>query len=985
MLGPDDTSGENRDSKLDSKSYQEIDQQRNSDILENCTQGSRSNVGTELNKNEKQLSDDINKVVKSYVIVDSSDSFKDSDYNNMSQDNLETSKGQSAEMVDENEDGPLTSSQHSDVSTPSTITSRRSSIQEKIRSSGKLFSSKIGNNTKTSEQINSTSALPSSLANAISSLSSFTTNFSLGNNSSHNGSNNESNSNISRSSSANLTIETASISTRLSQITETKSDKFNRKASLERKNLINLTKLIVRDLISSSLVNGRTIENETQSAIHLNNYFTLIDRVLKHGLKQNMLTNRSSNLWAALDNLPKYLKEATLMSESIRSLAHTNSADGKIKAWMRLAMMQKKLPEYFNELLAQRDSILKDIYHSFAFMLNDEAQVFAGLIIGVNVIDCNFFVKDDNFDAMDEVIDISPYLRAASSFDEDDCGGISMMGEMGTSTATTLTMDGSSSGVEGMKISMEKILDQKNYLEEWNRHLESTISNLQAKLKQVEEQNSRLEMEAKVSEVRIAKLQEGLDTPATAASSTTHSVNGGGAITDKSIPLISGTSLPLIPDAIKSMINRNRSGTNLSNNTQQATNINNNNISDISTKQPTVDTPTDDSSTIVSATEAMNLEEETKQADSSTAANAQDDTTKAAMTTNIDPNVTQELENYKSANEEQAKELASLRERITILETSYRGALDKIRVLERDLDIQTSINSDKETTIKIYEKDIRDKQQQVEALRTSLADAKKLNSDISAHLSYTSDKLKDRLKSVTQLQTSLDKWKLENKTLASRLQDKHTALEAVTKDLEKALGQIKELKKYNEKINDELRKERECGQSSSVTVEEQNLKIADLTKRLGVFETELETLSPYRDQYEEMKKRCQDYEQSLEEVGAQLRESKLEMENLKENSAVFLDSQWMDSKQVKQCALCQQSFSVTRRKHHCRLCGNVFCQTCSDNKMELASSAKPARVCDTCHSFLLAKFIKQSSSAASAAAAAGGNNSSTTSSLTNST
>lgn len=775
---------------------------------------------------------------------------------------------------------------------------QRDSLRERIKKSGS-FLSKLQPSSGADNNENSNLNLSSSLASAFSSFSSFTSNFNLGANG--NGNNNAS----------GLAIETASTSTKLSQITETKEDVFAKKAASERKNLINLTKLIVKDLISSSLAAGRTID-DCQNAVHLNNYFTLIDRVLKHGLKQNLLSNKSASLWTALDNLPKYLKESTLMSESVRSLTHTKTPDGKIKAWIRLAMMQKKLPEYFNELLANKNILLKDVYHDYAFMLNDEAQVFAGLIIGVNVIDCNFFVKDANFDLMDEIIDLSPYLRAANSFDED------------RNCVIDDQVDDEAKGLENLT----KVLDQKNYLEEWNKRLESTIVDLRTKIKNLEEQNIKLEMETKVNEVRIQKL-----------------IRGNRSETPLSDKQTTGVIKSFISSSSESKLTANSSNqtVTLQNDVRQSS------TNDVSGDlvENLSETRTEDSND-KETTEVSRVDDESILA-------------KANVLDQKHAHIV-EIRKFQNWNSELKKELSNVRERVGILETSYRGALEKIKVLERDLDIQTSMNSDKETTIKIYEKDIREKQAQVESLRASLSDAKKLNSDLSERLNDTCAKLKDRIKSVSNLQTSLDKWKLENKTLAGCLQDKQTALMSVNNELEKSLKTIEDLKKYNEKINDELRKERECGHSSSVTVEAQNAKIAELTDKLAAIEIELNEARPYREQAEKFKKQCQEYEQSLEEVGAQLRESRLEAESLKENSSVFLDSQWMDSKQVKNCALCQQSFSVTRRKHHCRLCGNVFCQTCSDNKMELASSAKPVRVCDTCHAFLLAKFVKSSSS-----------------------
>lgn len=39
--------------------------------------------------------------------------------------------------------------------------------------------------------------------------------------------------------------------------------------------------------------------------------------------------------------------------------------------------------------------------------------------------------------------------------------------------------------------------------------------------------------------------------------------------------------------------------------------------------------------------------------------------------------------------------------------------------------------------------------------------------------------------------------------------------------------------------------------------------------------------------------------------------------------------EWIDSDLVKLCPTCAKSFNPLRRKHHCRLCGSVMCQDCS--------------------------------------------------------
>ena len=46
-------------------------------------------------------------------------------------------------------------------------------------------------------------------------------------------------------------------------------------------------------------------------------------------------------------------------------------------------------------------------------------------------------------------------------------------------------------------------------------------------------------------------------------------------------------------------------------------------------------------------------------------------------------------------------------------------------------------------------------------------------------------------------------------------------------------------------------------------------------------------------------------------------------------------SHWMPDQFAKQCYACESQFTVFRRRHHCRLCGQVFCSRCSSSFVEI--------------------------------------------------
>lgn len=59
---------------------------------------------------------------------------------------------------------------------------------------------------------------------------------------------------------------------------------------------------------------------------------------------------------------------------------------------------------------------------------------------------------------------------------------------------------------------------------------------------------------------------------------------------------------------------------------------------------------------------------------------------------------------------------------------------------------------------------------------------------------------------------------------------------------------------------------------------------------------------------------------------------------------------WVPDELVASCTTCKQSFTILRRRHHCRNCGQIYCSTCSSHTMHLGQFGytKPVRVCDPC-------------------------------------
>lgn len=130
--------------------------------------------------------------------------------------------------------------------------------------------------------------------------------------------------------------------------------------------------------------------------------------------------------------------------------------------------MQKKLADYFRHLVDQGDEVLSEFYEPRALLRSEEAAIVTGLLLSLNIVDCNLCVKvlivptvsimlssicqEDDLESQQGVIDFSLYLRNNKEGTQSDEAS-------------------SSSNASNNATDITAVLDQKNYIEELNRHL----------------------------------------------------------------------------------------------------------------------------------------------------------------------------------------------------------------------------------------------------------------------------------------------------------------------------------------------------------------------------------------------------------------------------------------------------------------------------------------------------------------------------------
>ncbi|XP_008579540.1 PREDICTED: RUN and FYVE domain-containing protein 1 isoform X2 [Galeopterus variegatus] len=485
--------------------------------------------------------------------------------------------------------------------------------------------------------------------------------------------------------------------------------------------------------------------------------------------------------------------------------------------------MQKKLADYLKVLIDNKH-LLSEFYEPEALMMEEEGMVIVGLLVGLNVLDANLCLKGEDLDSQVGVIDFSLYLKDVQDLD---------------------------GGKEYERIT--DVLDQKNYVEELNRHLSCTVGDLQTKIDGLEKTNSKLQEELSAATDRICSLQE----------------------------------------------------------------------------------------------EQQQLREQNEL--------IRERSEKSVEITKQDTKV--ELDTYKQTRQ-------GLDEMYSDVWKQLKEE-KKVRLeLEKELELQIGMKTEMEIAMKLLEKDTHEKQDTLVALRQQLEEVKAINLQMFHKVQNAESSLQQKDEAITSFEGKTNQVMSSMKQMEERLQHSESArrgAEARSQQLQQELGgrisalqlQLSQLHEQCSSLEKELKSEKEQRQALQRELQHEKDTSSLLRTELQQVEGLKKELRELQDEKAELQKVCDEQEQALQEMGLHLSQSKLKMEDIKEVNKALKGHTWLKDDEATHCKQCEKEFSISRRKHHCRNCGHIFCNTCSSNELALPSYPKPVRVCDSCHTLLL--------------------------------
>lgn len=170
------------------------------------------------------------------------------------------------------------------------------------------------------------------------------------------------------------------------------------------------------------------------------------------------------------------------------------------------------------------------------------------------------------------------------------------------------------------------------------------------------------------------------------------------------------------------------------------------------------------------------------------------------------------------------------------------------------------------------------------------------------------------------------------------------ALEETSKTL---TNQIVSYEESRSRCDADLRIEREWRSALQAKENEYKDVISKLQLKISHHAEEAKKHEKTRSELERLKKKYNEDQQTLEELGIQLSMSKLQVSELKERSKIaeelgngrVMASDWTPDESATSCICCSTNFSITKRKHHCRSCGEVVCKNCSEHLLPLEDTS----------------------------------------------
>uniref|UniRef100_A0A667XZR7 FYVE and coiled-coil domain-containing protein 1 n=1 Tax=Myripristis murdjan TaxID=586833 RepID=A0A667XZR7_9TELE len=309
----------------------------------------------------------------------------------------------------------------------------------------------------------------------------------------------------------------------------------------------------------------------------------------------------------------------------------------------------------------------------------------------------------------------------------------------------------------------------------------------------------------------------------------------------------------------------------------------------------------------------------------------------AARIEDLEKHTTKEVERLEACVTALQQENASLREELTQMENLPGTLLELQEKLEK---AQSQVKSLKDSS-----------REEMEGIKFQMS-SESMNyqnqiKNVNEQLVQVKAQLERELEHVSTLEAKVSELEVLNEQHSQRIDEKDahiTKSDNIIRQNEREIQQLREsVSRYAlsavQTVRDELKEKLEKAEADKQTSHlKMSAEIDDLIRTKSNLEERLIEL-------------IKDKDALWQKSDALEFEQKLRME----------ERWWLVDQEATHCLGCQGQFTWWLRKHHCRLCGRIFCYYCSNNFVMTKHSGKKERCCRECytqHSAVVERFTE---------------------------
>ncbi|XP_053913820.1 FYVE and coiled-coil domain-containing protein 1 isoform X2 [Cuculus canorus] len=200
-----------------------------------------------------------------------------------------------------------------------------------------------------------------------------------------------------------------------------------------------------------------------------------------------------------------------------------------------------------------------------------------------------------------------------------------------------------------------------------------------------------------------------------------------------------------------------------------------------------------------------------------------------------------------------------------------------------------------------------------------------------------------------RVRNQLEEQKRQQRAAEEEIAELQAANTSLSRKLDEAQEQLSESETARLQKEEELTSLRELLESTQKEADEAKAKVLDYSEKLSKVVADKDSSDQKLfAELDDLTRTKQFLEERLIELIRDKDALWQKSDALEFQQKLSAEQKWQGDTEVNHCLDCQKEFSWMVRRHHCRMCGRIFCYYCCNNYMVTKPGGKKERCCRAC-------------------------------------